>query len=397
MEKPDNAADVHLQVIEPGSKKCTSTFVDHHREIRSMSWRDKLRQWTRYAQPLGKKSTNSQPLKLASKIQIPAPAAEVAANGGDTILTANFGHILHLHKDLKQVKKATSRRILSPITPHPAGLTSITTNVEDAPLTQHTAIVLNFSPASYFQAEPDFNLPEVRLRLPIDPETDFSNFMFPQDSTLYAITSSYSSDVLLPAESVDVRFTQHYLYPLDMKQQSLWDFISLSKFALLEGYLKTPPKASFTIPAHCVSNHSASQPLEDVPYMFMGLEIHQTTNIEYKGQTLRYNSIEAGQHGGQRQELSLLPGPPTSVNNAVHSEISHGTEGFLDIVEEIAKGGVLPWNNGAELMESRSQERFTHDLLDETYEMQLEDGYPEEAVLNEAESNTRQEKTEERK
>lgn len=397
VEKPDKAADVNLQIIEPGSKKSTSAFVDHHREIRSMSWRDKLRQWTRYVQPLGKKSTSSQPLKLASTIQIPTPAPEVAANGGDTVLTADFGHILHLHKDLKQVKTATSRRILSPITPHPAGLTNVTTNVEDTPLTQHTAIVLNFSPASYFQAEPDFSLPEVRLRLPIDPETDFSNFMFPQDSTLYAITPSYSNDVLLPAESVDVRLTQHHHYPLDMKQQSLWDFISLSKFALLEGYLKTPPKASFTIPAHCGSNQSASQPLEDAPYMFMGLEIHQTTNIEYKGQTLRYNSIEAGQHGGQRQELSLLPGPPSSVNDTADSEASCSTESFLDVVEEIAKGGVLPWNNGAELMESRSQERFTHDLLDETYEMQLEDGYPEEAVLNEAESNARRHETKERK
>lgn len=397
MEKPDKAASVNLQIIESGSKKSTSTFVDHCRETRSMSWRDKLRQWTRYVQPLGKKANSSQPLKLASKIQIPTPAPEVTANGGNTVLKADFGHVLHLSKDLKQGKTAANRRILSPITPHPAGLTSMTTKVEDTPLTQHTAIVLNFSPASYFQAEPDFSLPEVRLRLPIDPETDFSNFMFPQDATLYAITPNYSNDVLLPAESVDVRLTQHHLYPLDMKQQSLWDFISRSKFALLEGYLKTPPKASFTIPAHCVSRQNASQPLEDVPYMFMGLEIHQTTNIEYKGQTLRYNSIEAGQHGGQRQELSLLPGPPSSVNNAVHNDASHDTESFLDIVEEIAKGGVLPWNNGAELMESRSQERFTHDLLDETYEMQLEDGYPEEAVLNEAESRARRGETEEEK
>lgn len=369
IEKSNRAETNSMQIINSSAKTNQNSLVQHLRETKSMSWRDRLRQWSRHVHPRGKQS-GSQPLNLASRISIPQQPPGIGKAGASTVLTANFGHILHLTKVAKEANMAAGRRILSPVTLHPAGLTDITNESDDTSIIQHTAIVLNFSPTVYFDADEATPIPDVRLRLPIDPDTDFTNFMFPQDSTLYAVTTSLNQDVLLPSESVDVRLTQEHIFPMDLKQKSLWNFIALCRFALLEGYLKTPHMASFTLPAHCVGEThrpTSGCDLEDISYLFMGLEIHQTTKVRYKGHTLKYNSIEAGQHGGQRQELSLLPGPPSQANHAFSDGTSTDMESFLEVVEEIINGSVLPWNDGVVLMHNRSQERFTDDLLDESY------------------------------
>lgn len=303
-------------------------------------------------------------LQLAARAELAQLPASTVSDASKTsqLTMATFGHVLHPEesaKDTKTKQSDTARRILSPVIPHPAALVKL--SASDEPVTQFTAIVLNFSPdTTQLHGLDDATasaLPRVRLTLPIDEMADLSNFDFPPSSTLNAISTQRVHDLLLPAESVDVRLMQQQLVSLDADQPALRKFLSASEFNLLEGRLRTPSRISFSSIPHVDGK-------EDVPYLFMGLEVHQSVETTLGGHTIRYESIEAGQHGGQRQELSLhrriLP-------RADGVEMSSGQEddGFLRLVEDIATGNVFSWNDGDKLMPERSQEQFTLDMLED--------------------------------
>lgn len=345
-----------LIVPPPARGKKSPLYVDYHREGRSMSWRDKQQQWSRLvgpvAAPSGKKARRidktPESLELASHLKLPhlEPVSSEAGTASE-VISATFGHILQA---AAAKKTSTTRRILSPVIPHPAALTSLSAN--DEPVAQSTAIILNFSPDITRLSTLGSNdssqqpLPDVRLTLPVDETTDLANFGFPPRSTLHAVAARRVQDVLLPSGPVDVRLTRQRLTSLDAEQHALQTFLAASEFDLLEGRLRTPSRISLTLPGETQG---------DVPYLFMGLEVHQAVETTLGGHAIRYESIEAGQHGGQRQELSLL--------RAVGS--SGEDDGFLQLVEDVASGRVFSWNDGHELMQERSNEQFTMDLLED--------------------------------
>lgn len=333
-----------------------------------MSWRDKLRQWSRYVNPVTKEVlVEDTPLDLAGKVSLPMPTLEATDKRTMNRITATFGHILHTGHDSREAKMAKSRRILSPVVPHPASLTSITAD-SDSTVAQSTAIILNFSPDPAQAQKFGDAVPEIRLRLPVNPDTDLSAFAFPPDSTLDGVIPGRVDDILLPDESVDVRLTQQRLLPLDANQQSLKEFLAVSEFNLLAGRLRTPSRTQFSIPSKWLSASPSPSPQDqatDVPYTFMGLEIHQVVDLAWRGHTLRYSSIEAGQHGGQRQELSLHAAPPGTHQQDTTGE-SAGS--FLQLVEEVAAGKHFSWDHGYKLMQDRSDEEFTWDMMDESFD-----------------------------
>ncbi|KAJ6444074.1 mitochondrial inner-membrane-bound regulator domain-containing protein [Purpureocillium lavendulum] len=354
----------------PSAQK--GAFVGHHRERRTMSWRDKLRQWSRYVNPVGKElPMDRKPLDFRKEISFPESTIRTANSQAATHLTATFGHVLHTQHIAKESKMAKSRRILSPVVPHPAALTSITADT-DKPISQSTAIILNFAPDLAHDQPQGDAVPHIRLTLPVNPDTDLSAFAFPPDSTLEGAMPRQVHDVLLPDESVDVRLVQQQLFPLDTQQQSLKDFLAVSEFNLLAGRLRTPSRATFSVPGQWLfqgggDKASLEQPT-DVPYLFMGLEIHQIVDLEWRGHTLRYNSIEAGQHGGQRQELSLLAGVPGLNSQTPTSTTPKQPARFLQLAEEIATGEHFSWDEGYRLMQDRSDEQFSWDMLDESFD-----------------------------
>ncbi|KJK75611.1 hypothetical protein H634G_08975 [Metarhizium anisopliae BRIP 53293] len=360
-ETSSQHADVH---ILPKTRQKKGVFLTHQRDKRGMAWRDKLRYWSRYVNPIGKSTKETMSPGFRDSVILEQPNASSLKENLE--VTAVFGHILHTKQSIRTDDLTKSRRVLCPIIPHPAALTSITADTS-APSTQKTAIVLNFAPESPPKTSPPGTSQLIRLRLPISPFTDLSKFSFPDASVLEAVMPWQESDIMLPDNSVDVRLTQKRLVSLDAHQHSLQAFLQASDFNLLQGRLRTPSRSSFAIPRFLtIEQSTSSTDLVATPYMFMGLEIHQTIDMEWQSHTLRYSSIEAGQHGGQQQMLSLVAGPPGDQGSATTQQL----RSFLELVEETACGAHFSWDQGYRLMSGRSAEQFSWDMMDTEYAKQ---------------------------
>jgi hypothetical protein len=364
----NNPENYKHQILTPFPKdKSNAQFVPHHREKRSMAWRDKLLKWARYVSATEKSSPSRlEPLKLASRFSLPKPPSTIQSSGHETRLSATFGHILHTNTILP----GSGRRMLSPVVPHPAALTSIAP--EEQPIQRGAAIILKFAPehtdSQDSSASSDSTIPQVHLRLPIDPDTDLSTFRIPPNSTLNGIIPSHTSDILFPTENVDVRMAKEHVVPMDVKQPSLQKFLAASEFNLLEGRLRTPSQTTLTVPSNLGDENNSQT--QQVLYMFTGLEIHQTVETAWKAYTLRYTSIEAGQHGGQRQELSLHPPPFFSSSCSSASDPAsepYNEQDLLQAVEDIVTGRLFPWNRGHALMrtpDDSNGEDYSAELLE---------------------------------
>ncbi|GAB0135055.1 hypothetical protein EsDP_00003407 [Epichloe bromicola] len=357
-----HATQIHVIPGTKYSKSKKSLFLTHQREKRGMSWRDKLRQWHRLVNPIGRPvDTMNRALNLSKRVAVAQPEAVVADERAEVVAT--FGHILHTEPSVRAVRSGKTRRILSPRVPHPAALTLVTADAEISSA-QKTAIVLHFASDDSAKSSSSIAIPQVRLRMPVNPFTDLSSFSLPDTAVLEAVIPWRQTDILLPGESVDVRLTQTRLLPLDSGQASLQNFLNASQFNLLQGELRTPSRTMFPIPNKWLSAGSSAAPLDettDVAYMFMGLEIHQSIAVEWQGHTLRYSSIEAGHHGGQQQRLSLVSG----THQDDSSIVAQGKlAGFLKLVGETASGAHFSWDEGYKLMQERSHEQFSWDMMD---------------------------------
>ncbi|KAK4077529.1 uncharacterized protein Triagg1_3861 [Trichoderma aggressivum f. europaeum] len=348
----DIQTSVHIITPSDSSNPKDGAFVSHQRENRSMSWKDKLGQWSRFVTPVGQASASgddvsTQFLNVISDLKVTKGTEPVHQ------VTASFGHVLHGKHSQTVAAMAKHRRLLSPVLPHPASFTSIVE--EDKPTTQRAMIVLNFSPdLNHSSSRYDSAPPTIQLQLPVNPDSDLAGISLPPGSALFGVAAQHISDVLMPSESVDVRLTQSHLLPLDASQESVKQFLSQSEFNLPQGVLKTPSKAKFSIPKAWITKakttRKPSKATINVPYIFMGLEIHQTVQIELHGHTLCYSSIDAGRHGGHRQELSLQAGPPQTKDEPSFMLDKAEVSRFLSLVEGVATGKYFSWHNGSQLM-----------------------------------------------
>lgn len=344
--------------LEPTSST-SGIFVGFNRERRSMAWRDKLRKWLRYVAPMG--ITNVAPycpLDLARSVSLPEYAGRLSSN----FTTATFGHLLHSEAHQSTTKLSRKRRLLSPVTPHPASFSTLKPD-DDEPLSQSTAIILKFSPSVDRLTSPESKGPPVRLHIPITPETDIVDFKIPEDAALQCAVPWHVDDVMLPAQSVDVRLVNERHLPLNINQPQLQSFLEIADFNLRDGRLQTPKEVTLSIPEQWLSTRSKggkkSQISADVLYAFRGIEIHQNIEIPLNGHTLRYSLIEAGQHGGRRQELALQAGRPGAPAGAFQGE---QRESFLRVVEDIATGKFFSWGEGHKSAKAQQFEDFSYDL-----------------------------------
>lgn len=317
-----------------------------------MSWKDKLKRWSRFVTPVGQAATSGDDVST----QFPNVISDLKVTTGTEPVhqvTASFGHVLHGEHSHTVAAMAKHRRLLSPVLPHPASFTSIME--EDKPTMQHATIVLNFSPhPNHSFTKYDSTPPTIQLQLPVNPDSDLTGSSLPPGSALFGVAAQHINDVLMPSESVDVRITQNHLLPLDASQESVKEFLSQSEFNLPQGVLKTPSKAKFSIPKAWVTQakttRKPSKSTINVPYIFMGLEIHQSVQLGFNGHTLCYNSIDAGRHGGHRQELSLQAGPPQGKDEQAFMLDRDEASRFLSLVEGVATGKYFSWHNGSQLM-----------------------------------------------
>ncbi|KAG5664380.1 hypothetical protein KAF25_008114 [Fusarium avenaceum] len=339
-------------------------LVQVQRQARTMSWRDKFTKWSRVVAPVDKTGDDTRPLKLAGSVSL--QQTRVYQGPSKSATTATFGHILHSKAETSVKSLSRSRRILSPFTPHPASFSALKPD-NDKPLKESTTIVMHLVPRvdrkSDIVKSPED--PAVRIKIPVNVDADLNNFTIPSDMVAECFVPWQIHDVLLPSYDVDIRFQQERFCPLKIDQPGLQKFLETSQFNLLKGRLRTPSQATLTVPGSWTNgprSGNASTESEDVLYDFRGTEIHQTVEMPWRGHTLRYSSIEAGQHGGQRQEVTLQTGNEDTVDIGSHSE---RTETFLQLVDEIATGKCFSWTEGYKDIKSRQLEDYSYNLPEE--------------------------------
>lgn len=281
-------------------------------------------------------------------------------------LNATFGHILWRHQGKVQAQTRANRgdsrstkqprakkaqgqlgipqQIILPVVPHPAALTSITTpsaaNAED--VKKQTTIVLHFEPHPLLSSPDDLNAnPDVRLQMPVASDADLSNFQIPTTTTLNMVSRA-AQGVMFPGSSVDARVQHEQLSPLD--NQNVSEFLQASEFNLADGRIRTPSVVHLEMSRAGKTIEGGDDVMSRVPYLFTGLEVHQSIEMPWEGVTLRYTSVEAGLHGGQRQELSLVRDVPNDMSKAKRkSELAS----LMKLVREVAEGQHFSWTRGA--------------------------------------------------
>jgi hypothetical protein len=330
-----------------------------------------MRSWTRLVAPIGKPSPDQEPPEI--RMTVPEPEISPGLEEGRH-LTASFGHILHESADVTTSKDGPQNArhfALSPIVPHPAAFTDMLSDSEQA-VRRQVFILLNFAPSPQHAGQ----APEVKLRLPVDPEDDFSSFTMPETASLYAVQPQLRQLVMLPEASTDVRLTQDKTLDMDLAdQRHVRRFFADSEFNLTEGRLQTPSKVGIFLPQEWLTSSSGEDNKTLVDYTFAGLEIHQTVDLGWKGHTLKYSSIEAGQHGGTRQELSLEAAVPEDA-----LAVDEVVQGFTREVAQIALGKVFPWAGGHALVreipeetDGQAVEEELEEITDEAVETEEHD------------------------
>lgn len=140
-----------------------------------------------------------------------------------------------------------------------------------------------------------------------------------------AIRQTHITDVMLPASSVDVRFTQEEYGMLRGEPAGFtaWEpvsqFLDNAVFDVPKNKFEMPPRQKFPIPRRFFSDYPPSpfQPQPETPldpdelvstdYTFVGLELRKAVSMPYHGFTLTYTSVDARRGGGNRTEISLEP------------------------------------------------------------------------------------------
>ncbi|KAL2689503.1 hypothetical protein Neosp_003557 [[Neocosmospora] mangrovei] len=430
---PNPGREVDLECLpQPQTKGIPkSHFMNFRRPLKSLSWRDKLHSWQRVVTPIDNKTDEASPMPLDLIGSATLPEYHPDKLRSRNVTTATFGHILHNQvevgnlggtktkkapkKAAKKVAKSKSpdadadaddfivplhlddlrtpgmddepfqakktkpipgavlsdkRRAFYPLIPHPASFSALKPEGSDT-LTQSTTIILNLA---VHGDRSNMKGPVIQVHLPVDAEADLANFSIPKNAAAYFVITWYRNELLLPGESVDVRIQHECRLALDMDKTGIRDFLDISEFNLLQGRLRTPSQTFLELPPEYINLAARSaRPPEGQIYAFRGLEIHQTVEMPWRDHTLRYSSIEAGQHGGQRQELTLQAGKPDDPGTSFDVK---KRQSFLQLVEDMAAGKCFSWTEGYKSIKSRQLEDHSYDLPEEelTEDIIVDDG-----------------------
>ncbi|ROW10286.1 hypothetical protein VMCG_01662 [Cytospora schulzeri] len=307
---------------------------------------------------------------------------------------AVFGHILHEHSPslIKALSQPTTAlvnwpRALSPLIPPIANMDLPGWVPYNNPIDATSTVLMRFVPYTEVTntikdtADTTTQAPQLELRL------DASDRRILGARSLRAVSQTSISDILLPTEHVDVRSTQRLYAELPGRaidstegMAPLVDFLRASRLEPGKGELVTPPRlCDLGLPGWLLRGGSSSgsssgsdgqvvsaaaehqqqgvnnndhkggllpptpgstpsdEALVPTSYVFAGLEVHRTLQTTYDGWKLVYTSVEAGQGGGRRAELSLeaVPGYDKALRRA-GGDVN--TSHFLQSMYQLARG-----------------------------------------------------------
>jgi hypothetical protein len=275
---------------------------------------------------------------------------------------------------LSDLLASTDRRVFSPTAPHPVQFANVESDSTSSTLiNMKSTLLLRFwpSPSSNPATKPGKKLSDHTADTPPAPILELRLATNDREvrgiESLRAIKQTHHTDVMLPSSLVDVRFTQTQYATLEARDsetlaawQPLADFLYSARLDLEVGKLEMPPRQRFSVPRRLfttsfsspsspadLSSSTASSPgepaalddtdnnssdqqhqqqgeqqpmasdddLVSVSYEFVGLELHRSASLPYESHWVTYTSIEAGQGGGRRAEVTLEPLGPTRYNN----------------------------------------------------------------------------------
>ncbi|PHH76408.1 hypothetical protein CDD82_4006 [Ophiocordyceps australis] len=306
-------------------------WIEHRRHRRAMSWNEKLWRWLRFTQSVPKEAspeTSSIDLPRQVVLSDQSPEANTKNTGLVNSITATFGYVLHQRNSASAVQMARKPRLLFPVVPHPAALTSI--RPEQNSVLESAFLIFNFAPDPIHGAAHVGNAPQVRLRVPISPDTDLSKGI-PKTALLHAVVPWYVNDVLLPGSSVDIRIVQERLFVLDTRVQlPLKQFVAASKIDLPSSHYKTPARVRILLPKSIASY--AKSPVDAMKNANNTLSSSKfTTAVPYI--------------------FMDFSKPGEKSDSAVAAD-------FLQAVQDIATGQAFPWHQGHMLMKKPSADQL---------------------------------------
>lgn len=300
---------------------------------------------------------------------------------------AAFGHVLHLNEP-RLAENITRQHISSSLASWPRTFAPLIPPVAELDLPGWTpydgaknrasTILMRFVPysedvKSVIHTE---RAPPLELRLSGDYDKVIAIH------SLRAVNRTNISDILLPAEHVDIRTTQQQFAELPPAtidstegMEPLLEFLNKSRLEIAKGKLVTPPRlhnlglprwllapplpppsiAAANISPRAKRKRAAAaaadkgqlpQHLPHTPegneirrasYVFAGLEWQHAVETTYDGWKLVYTSIEAGAGGGRRAELTLEAVPGYDVDLRRSKEAINSTF-FLRSIYQLATG-----------------------------------------------------------
>lgn len=362
---------VHYQLathVDP-ARPPEGTLITYPLAKDGLPWRERLRHWTRWVTPTGKKNIlprelQINPNKHPPTILLSAPAeprakikpgrtkkAKAAEKGVEspywssdifTETSVLFGSVLH--SPLQPIPRPVSAEGLandsvvhtfSSHVPNISRLLSKAHTKQDNLKGEHALqrLVVRFQPNPFYV--PPTGKGEL-MRGPLGP-TALS--AFPQMEMIFdigdddaksaklkyiqAIVHEGKKDVMLPGSAVDLRFQQRTTSRLKRRYiDQVEDFLRRSNLNLAgNASLETPPSITLPISSNICrepgfklldgkdpkKGNEAEKDIRNVEYLYTGLEIRRTRAFNYKGWLLLYTSYEAGNAGGSRGELRLRP------------------------------------------------------------------------------------------
>ncbi|KAF6836972.1 hypothetical protein CPLU01_03336 [Colletotrichum plurivorum] len=308
-----------------------------------LAWKDRFRSLCRFVAP----TTRGGPRErtgptLASDI-LPKPL-EAPAQSGDSwstpygATTSTFGHILHPYeKDLSlATASSNASHVFCPAAPPPASLAALSEALPPSDDPVVTSLILSFRPHPSLEKETSRSLPGL-LQLHIPVPEDVAEGPLPWDASstrLVAFLDETTVDVAQPAQPIDVRLSQSLQSTMSasaLDQSPFREYIEGAELDLLAGRLN--PRAEITL-SDLPSVKGGAPPAEPAKYLFMGLEMRRTLNVEFEGHRLQYRNIQAGLHGGRRVELAL---------EAAAGGEELARREYLDSVQKLAGGDAVVW------------------------------------------------------
>ena len=313
----------------------------HH----TMSWRNRLRRWTRWQTSIGKvdskpRGTDEKGWEQLEEVKSSfTPTHHKAKKRNEkeikqyelqesnlwsttpvTSTMATVGHVLHqtfpssgivdVLKPVRfDVKEADNSRTL--FVPSTKNLSRLIEGMSSSTLPSST-LTMKFLPSPWFSQKerPSSSFPALEMRFDISGTME-NNFNL---TNMVAITEDICNDVMLPVKALDIRFRQKTCFPFIAANLEAYPqiarFIEASQLGQRVNIM-TPPELVVPIPNFMCSQKSTTDATNgtstDVRYLFAGLTYRTQIKYDFQDWCLQYTSVNSGKADGRCAELSLIP------------------------------------------------------------------------------------------